>query len=117
MRKVVRAVFDNPQELSAEDVAKSETLKELLKTQVPHSINDALMQNKIYASVFEINDSSVYIDIHKSHWIGALETCLLWYIDKEDYEMCIFIKDLIKTIQNKGKGKLTINDDKDGEGF
>lgn len=117
MRKTVRAIFDTPEMVTSEDVAKSNELKELLKIHVPYAINDAIVANKIYASVFEINDTNVYLDIHKNNWIQALETCLLWYVENESYEMCVYIKDLIQAIKNKGKGNVTIKGGKDGEGF
>lgn len=115
MRRTVRALFENPQELRAEDVAKSEVLKTLLKSQIPLAIEDAIVSKKIYASVFEINDTKNYIEVHKNHWTAALETCLIWYVEDEDYEMCTHIKNLIQSIQNKSSKKITIK--KDGEGL
>ena len=115
MRRTVRALFENAEELRAEDVAQSEILKTLLKTQVPIAIEDAIVAKKIYASIFEINDTKNYIEIHKNHWVNALETCLIWYVEDENYEMCTHIKNLIQSIQNKPSKKITIK--KDGEGL
>lgn len=117
-RKVVRALFDQPEFLRSEDVSQSEILKELLKIHVPNSIEDAIVNNKIYACIFEINDSSHYIEIHKNHWIQSLETCLLWYVEDEDYEMCNHIKNIIQSIKDKSKiSKVSIKKKKDGEGL
>ena len=118
MRKTVRAVFNNIELLHADDISKSEELKKLIKIQLPEVIGEALSQNKIYASLFEINDSSCYIDIHKNNWVQSLETCLLWYVEDENYEMCTKIKDLIHKIQSKSKSnKIQLTEQKDGEGF
>lgn len=117
MRKVVRAIFDNPHDLTSESVAKSEELKKLIKSQIVESIGLAHGANKTYASVFEINDSSHYVDIHKKNWVQALETCLLWYVEDEDYEKCKEIKDLIHKIKNKGSKRINLNDNDSGEGF
>jgi hypothetical protein len=116
MRRTIRAVFDNPETLLAEDVSQSKELKDLIKLHVPAAINDALIRGKTFAPVFEINDTNCYIEIHKTQWIQALETCLVWYVEDEDYEMCTHIKDMIQTIQNKTKSRsITINKQDGGE--
>ena len=61
MRKTVRAIFNSPELLTANEIAKSEILKSLLKKHLPIAIEDALVGNKIYASLFEINDSNQFI--------------------------------------------------------
>ena len=109
MRKTVRAMFNSPELLTSDEIAKSEVLKDLLKKHVPISIEDALVQNKIYAQLFEINDSNSYVEIHRNNWIQALETCLVWYVDEEDYEMCNHIKNLIHSIHDKLKSRLSLN--------
>jgi hypothetical protein len=109
MRKTVRAMFNSPELLTSDEIAKSEILKDLLKKHLPLAIEDALVQSKIYAALFEINDSNNYIEIHKNNWIQALETCLVWYVDDEDYEMCNHIKNLIHSIHDKLKSKLSLN--------
>jgi hypothetical protein len=118
MRKTVRAIFNSPELLTANQIAESEILRTLIKKQVPIAIEDALVDNKIYAAIFEINDSKQFIEIHKNHWEQALETCLVWYVDEEDYEMCNHIKNLIHAIHDKYKSKLSLKKKKkDGEGF
>lgn len=116
MRKTVRAIFPSFDSLTAENVSESDILRSLIKTHVPIAIEDALVSNKIYASIFEINDSNNYIDIHKNYWVQALETCLVWYVEDEDYEMCTHIKNLILAIQDKSKPKVpTTKKKKHGE--
>lgn len=117
MRKVIRALFDNPHDLTPEAVAKSEELKALIKSQIVESIKLAFDANKTYASIFEINDSSYYIEIHKKHWVQALETCMLWYVEEENYEKCKEIKELIHKINNRGSKSINLNDNDGGEGF
>ena len=109
MKRPIRALFDNPELLKSEDVAKSEILRDLLKSHVPLAIENAIIKKKIYASIFEINDSNQFIEIHKNNWVQALETCLVWYVEDEDYEMCNHIKNLIFTIQdNKKANKISL---------
>lgn len=115
MKKVVRAVFDNPHDLSPEQVADSQELKKLIKSQAPEAVRLAFDHDKKFATIFEINDSSCFIDVPKKNWIPALETCLLWYVEEENYEMCTKIKDLINEIKNgRGKNKLNLDDDREG---
>lgn len=109
MRKTVRAIFENPEHLTAEDIIESDSLKQLLKVQIPNAIEDAIVRKKIYASIFEINDSNHYVEIHKNHWVSALETCIVWYLDDENYEMCTHIKNMIQTIQSKTLKKISTN--------
>jgi hypothetical protein len=115
MKKVVRAMFDDPHGVEAKKVAESQDLKKLIKQHAPVAIQLALDARKTYASLFEINDSACYVDLHKKEWINALETCLLWYVEDENYEMCTKIKDLINNIKKRGKNnRFDLND---GEGF
>jgi len=111
-RKTVRALFDDIENLTAEDISKSQQLKELLKSQVPITIYDAHCAGRQYACVFEINASDSYIEIPKRDWIAALETCISWYLETEEYEKCTKIKAIISDIQTKPT-KLTIKKDKD----
>lgn len=110
-------MFDRPKDLILEDVSGSKELKKLLKQRVPAAINYAHTENKLYAPLFEINDTNCYIELHKKQWIQALETCMLWYIEDEDYETCLKIKDIIHSIQSKNRPKkLIINKNgKNGE--
>lgn len=110
MRKPVRAVFDNIDNLSKDQIAKSDILKQLVKTHLPLAIEEAIVDKKIYASLFEINDSGQYLEIHKNHWIQSLEACLVWYVEEENYEMCTHIKNIIQSIQKKPKpGKIIVD--------
>ena len=98
-----RAVFENINALKAEDIQNSEILKTLLKKEVPKSIEYAIENKKTFASIFEINDSNCYIELHRNQWIQALETCILFHIEDEDYESCNKITKLMEKIRNKPK--------------
>lgn len=114
-RKHVRAIFQDVDKLSSEDIAKSQALKDLLKTQVPVCIFEAHIANRQVASVFEINDSDHYIEIHKRDWPQALETCIIWYLETEEYEKCTKLRNMIEEIQKKPTKKLNIKKENDGE--
>jgi hypothetical protein len=105
IRRVVRALFDNLDMLSAEDIASSEMLKALLSENVPTSIKRAYALGSDHASIFEINDSESYVEIHKSQWVPALETIISWYSDEsvQDYEKCVELSKLIQEITSDKK--------------
>ena len=81
--------------------------------QVPVSIYEAHTANKQYASIFEINSSDNYIEIPKKDWVQALETCIMWHLESEDYEKCSKIKDISAEIQKKSSKKITVKTETD----
>lgn len=115
IRKVIRAIFDNLDMMTAEDIATSEVLKKLLSDNLPTSIKRAHASGANHASIFEINSSESYVEIHKSQWIQALETVISWHSDEnvQDYEKCAEVAKIIediksgnkKTTKNKNSGK------------
>jgi hypothetical protein len=107
-RKTIRALFDNIHELTSEEIAKSQQLKNLLMMQVPVSVYEAHQSNKQYATVFEINTTDHYIEIPKKDWIPAIETCIMWYLESEEYEKCSKLKEIIDQIQKKASKKITV---------
>lgn len=102
-KQPIKALFDNISSLSSEEIQSSEQFKILLKVHSPEAIENAFLNNKLYATLFEINSSGNYIEIHRRHWESALETCLQWYIEEEDFSKCAHIRELIKKIKDKNK--------------
>jgi hypothetical protein len=100
-RRVIRAIFDNIDQLTSEHIKSSQTLIELIKIEAPKAIEDAIVNKKVYASIFEINTTNNYIDIHRRYWIDTLNTCLQWHLqdELEDYETCSHISKLIETLK------------------
>lgn len=115
-KRKVRAVFEGLDKLSSEEIMNSETLKELLKTQVPNAINIAMTERKIFASLFEINSTSNFIEIHRNQWVAALETVVMWHVESEDYEKCHEINELIKTVKEKHRKVIHLDDKKPEDG-
>jgi hypothetical protein len=98
-----RAIFENIGTLTAQDIEASNILKGLLKVEVPKAIEYAIQNKKTFASIFEINDSNSYIELHKNQWISALETCILFYVEEEDYEACNKMTKLIESYVRRKK--------------
>ena len=61
-------------------------------------IKDAIDTNKKTAVLFELDKSEYYIEIIKTEWKQALQSCIDKLIETEDYELCIHIKELIDKI-------------------
>ena len=112
-RNTIRALFDNIHDLTSEEIAKSQQLKDLLKMQVPVSIYEAHKANKQFATIFEINTTDHYVEIPKKDWIQALETCIMWHLESEDYEKCSKLRDIVIEIQKKQTKKITVKADTD----
>lgn len=119
IRKVIRALFDNLDRMTAEDIASSEVLKKLLSDNLPASVKRAHISGATHASLFEINSSESYVEIHKSQWIPALETIISWHSDEnvQDYEKCAELAKLIEEIKsgNKTGNKKTTKNKKSGK--
>jgi poly(A) polymerase Pap1 len=100
-RKTVRAIFEDAEQLTLDQLQESNILKLLLKAEVPNAIEYAIIHKKTFASIFEINSSNNFIEIHKNYWADALSTCLHWYINdgEEDYEKCSHLTKLIESLR------------------
>jgi hypothetical protein len=114
-KRIVRALFDNLENLKVEDIAKSQQLKELLKSQVPVAILESHELRRQSAVIFEINATDHFIEIQKKDWIQALETCIMWYLESEEYEKCTKLKMIMDDIQKKPTKKVNVKTQKDGE--
>jgi hypothetical protein len=110
-RKTIRAIFENVDSLTPEDISKSQQLKELLMSQVPISVYESHSARKQYATIFEINSTDHYIEIPKRDWVPALETCIMWFLEIEQYEKCTKLKQIIDEIQKKSSKKLNVKSD------
>jgi hypothetical protein len=98
-RKPPRAVFHGTPNIKAEDFKDSEQLKLLLNKEIPIAIYDAILRKKKSASIFEINNSSNFLDINKDQWASSLEWCLSYYIELEDYAECTKIQSTIDKLR------------------
>ena len=50
-------------------------------------------------NVAEIKNHDIIISVPKSEWKGGLENAMNYYIEKEEYETCSKIKNLINKIK------------------
>lgn len=102
-RIIPRALFEPRDEFKAEDLLQTPQLVNMVKRETPLAIRAALEENKIFATIFEVGTSGMYIDIPKSYWIDALEQCISYSLEQEKFEECIELKKLIDQIKQSGK--------------
>ena len=62
-------------------------------------IKDAISTRSKTATLFQIAKSDYYLELDKSQWKQALQTCIDKLIDKEEYEECSRIKMLMDKIK------------------
>ena len=62
-------------------------------------IKDAIQTKSKTAILFELEKSEYYIELDKSDWKQALQSCIDKLIETEDYELCTLVKELIDKIK------------------
>ena len=58
-------------------------------------VSEAIKTNKKEIKLCEVKNSNLYITVEKPEWKKSLDSALQFYIDKEEYEECSKIKELI----------------------
>lgn len=80
-------VFEYNEELSSK---KHQVYKSLID-----GVTEAIKENKKAIKLCEVKNSGIYITVEKTEWKDSLDSALQFYVDKEEYEQCSKIKDLI----------------------
>ena len=90
--------------VSAEPGADYSTLTELPEIQqvvleeAIYAIKDGIEKHKSSISLFEIADSDYYIELNKDKWKPILEHLIEHYAEKEEYDTCAEVRDLISKL-------------------
>ena len=58
-------------------------------------VSEAIKTDKKEIKLCEVKNSGVFITVEKPEWKKSLDSALQFYINKEEYEQCSKIKDLI----------------------
>ena len=74
--------------------AKKPTMMKSLVSNIADGIEDDLES----VNVAEIKNHDVIISVPKSEWKGGLKNAMNYYIEKEEYEECSKIKNLIEKL-------------------
>ena len=76
-------------------LCNNEIFSKTVYIEAVESIKDAIKNKSKTAILFELGKSEYYVELDKSEWKQALQSCLDRYIEKELYEACTEIKTLI----------------------
>ena len=98
-REIPKAFFEPLEDIRASDLLDNEALLSMIKVEVPLAIEEAFLNKKTFASLFEINGMGLFIDIPKPYWVAALEQCINFKLEEEKFEDCIKLRDLIEEIK------------------
>ena len=58
-------------------------------------VSEAIKTNKKEIKLCEVKNSNLYITVEKPKWKKSLDSALQYYVDKEEYEQCSKIKNII----------------------
>ena len=74
--------------------AKKPTMMKSLVLNIANGIEDNLES----VNIAEIKHTDIILSVPKTEWKGGLENAINYYIEKEEYEECSKIKNLIEKI-------------------
>ena len=74
--------------------AKKPTMMKSLVLNIANGIEDNLES----VNIAEIKHTDIILSVPKTEWKGGLENAMNYYIEKEEYEECSKIKNLIEKI-------------------
>ena len=80
-------ILSNNEELSSK---KHQVYKSLID-----GVTEAIKKDKKEIKLCEVKNSDIYITVEKPKWKKSLDSALQYYIDREEYEQCSKIKNLI----------------------
>ena len=75
--------------------AKKPTMMKSLVLNIANGIEDNLES----VNIAEIKHTDIILSVPKTEWKGGLENAMNYYIEKEEYEECSKIKNLIEKIK------------------
>jgi len=77
-----------------ETKAKKPLMMRTLVTNIAEGVKDNLES----VNIAEIKHTDIILNVPKSEWKGGLEKAIEYYVEKEEYEQCSKIRDLINKL-------------------
>ena len=81
-------IFAHDEELNSKKVYKS----------LIEGVTEAIKTDRKQIKLCEVKNANIFITVEKQEWKKSLDSALQFYIDKEEYEKCSKIKDLINKL-------------------
>ena len=69
--------------------------KRQVYTSLVEGIAEAIKENTNEVKLCEVKYANTYLTVHKDNWSGSLAKAMDFYIEKEEYEQCGKIKNLM----------------------
>jgi len=82
-----------------EQVKSNPQVRQVVIEELVKAIKEGVNKRKKSVSLFEIHNSGMLLELERDNWKQSLENALTFYVEKEDYNKCIEVRDLIKQIQ------------------
>ena len=83
--------------ISLEDF-ETKSKKPLMMKTLVINIAEGVEDNLESVNIAEIKHTDIILNVPKSEWKGGLKKAMEYYIEKEEYEECTKIKNLIKRL-------------------
>ena len=84
--------------ISLEDFDAKLKKRQVFKSLI-RNITEGIEYNLDSVNIAEIKNQDVIISVPKTEWKGGLKNAMDYYIEKEEYEECTKIKNLIEKIK------------------
>jgi hypothetical protein len=81
-----------------EQVSEHPAIRKVVIEETIFAIKEGVKKKKKSIPLFQIAGTTTYLELEKEKWQPTLEKILDQYIEAEDYNKCIEIRDLIKQI-------------------
>jgi hypothetical protein len=73
-------------------------VKEVVIEEVIVAIKDAVKRKKSNIELFEVANSGYYLQLSKDKFKPSLEKAIEYFVEKEEYDRCIEVRDLINKL-------------------
>ena len=73
-------------------------IRQIVLEETITAIKEGIEKHKTSTPLFEIADSDCYIELSKDKWKPTLEHLIDYYSEKEEYDKCIEVRDLISKL-------------------
>lgn len=73
-------------------------VKEVVIEEVIVAIKDAVKRKKSNIELFEVANSGYYLQLNKDKFKPSLEKAIEYFVEKEEYDRCIEVRDLINKL-------------------
>jgi hypothetical protein len=95
---VLNIYFDMSPKEGFEFLIKSPEIKDVILGELVNAISDSFLKKRKEASIFRIDHSDYTVNIKQEKWKISLSKALEFYVEKENWDMCIKCRDLISKL-------------------